>query len=866
MSEGSHIRAVGRSTKHNASTDSANETGEHDTADELELSSSDEVDDDGDVLDLTEMDQELEFLEEIEPPRAGFGWVLPSLAILTIIGWTGLYGWAMQSDLLNAASVAPAQWVNWIIDWSVPVLLVCVIWLLAMRNSRREADRFAITASLLSQESAQLENRLTVVNRELSLAREFLASQSRDLESLGRVASERISEHAATLQDLIKKNDKQVQSIGKASDTALINMSQLRDDLPVIATSARDVSNQIGNAGRTAKEQAEALVGEFKKLEESGASTDSKIADLSSRVNETLGEFDSEMSRLEQTVSERFDLLQNKAAEYRSEVDQTEAQAYASLSGRFAGLQGETDTLLTKLRDAEKLAGERQEEAIENLQTSMTELFDQVDELDRNAIEAAKTRLDSLKQEAIAFDDLLTQRDIRFMAEMKSRQDQFEQRETRGSEMMAARLADLDTAMMKQREAQAEETQKFSEQSAALSDQFGEMGSLIKQIASQTDVTRRSLAEGLGDLGKQLSEKRLSLGQTAEALNELNKSALKLLENIELGVHHTREELPEAIKNASSELSDVEKRAGEVKGIMLSTSEHGEELSSYLTNTHGEIEKADASIDALQNRLSEHADEALAKLQGLRGGLAQVADESEEFAGTTQERLREAILSLETATRSTFGTLETETKEKIEALAEEISSKAAGKLSESLQAESNAAIAQMEAAAALASGAGRDATAQLRDQLAKVNELTGNLEQRIRRARELAEEQVNNDFSRRMALITDSLNSSSIDIASALSSEVSDTEWNSYLKGDRGIFTRRAVRLIDNPQAKEIAELYQSDDDFHANVNRYIHDFEAMLRSMLSTRDGNALGVTVLGSDMGKLYVALAQGIERLRT
>ena len=55
------------------------------------------------------------------------------------------------------------------------------------------------------------------------------------------------------------------------------------------------------------------------------------------------------------------------------------------------------------------------------------------------------------------------------------------------------------------------------------------------------------------------------------------------------------------------------------------------------------------------------------------------------------------------------------------------------------------------------------------------------------------------------------------------------------------------------------------DSDFRENVNHYIHDFEAMLRNLLSTRDGNALGVTLLSSDMGKLYVALAQGIERIR-
>jgi len=39
-----------------------------------------------------------------------------------------------------------------------------------------------------------------------------------------------------------------------------------------------------------------------------------------------------------------------------------------------------------------------------------------------------------------------------------------------------------------------------------------------------------------------------------------------------------------------------------------------------------------------------------------------------------------------------------------------------------------------------------------------------------------------------------------------------------------------------------------------------------MLRAILAQRDGSPLGVTLLSSDMGKLYVALAQAIERLRS
>ena len=143
--------------------------------------------------------------------------------------------------------------------------------------------------------------------------------------------------------------------------------------------------------------------------------------------------------------------------------------------------------------------------------------------------------------------------------------------------------------------------------------------------------------------------------------------------------------------------------------------------------------------------------------------------------------------------------------------------------------------------------------------------MAGNLEQRVTRAREVAEEQVDNDFARRMALITESLNSNAIDISKSLSADVTDTAWSQYLKGDRGIFTRRAVQLIDNSEARELTTLYEIDDNFREHVNRFIHDFEGMLRSVLSTRDGNALGVTVLGSDMGKLYVALAQATDRLR-
>jgi hypothetical protein len=227
--------------------------------------------------------------------------------------------------------------------------------------------------------------------------------------------------------------------------------------------------------------------------------------------------------------------------------------------------------------------------------------------------------------------------------------------------------------------------------------------------------------------------------------------------------------------------------------------------------------------------------------------------------------LQAAIGELVEASRKAFETIENDSEEAVSRTADRIGGIASEAIGRAMEDQGKAAIEELEMAASRASQMGRDTAIQLRDQLAKVNELAGNLELRVNRTRELAEERVDNDFSRRMALITESLNSNAIDIAKAFSQDITDTAWASYLKGDRGIFTRRAVSLLDNSEAREIVELYENDGEFREHVSRYIHDFEAMLRSVLSTRDGNALGVTVLGSDMGKLYVALAQAIERLR-
>jgi len=819
--------------------------------------------------------------------------VAPDARSLATIGWTAFFGWTIQAEALSGSATL-VMWRDWIVDWSVPVLLIGVAWILAMRNSRREAIRFGETAAMLAHESSELEAKLSATNRELSLAREFLGSQSRELESLGRVASERISTHAGELQQLIVDNGKQVDAIGTTSETALANMTKLRDDLPVIATSARDTANQIGNAGRTADEQLSKLVNGFERLNQFGKASENQVSALSKRVEETLAGFAKQLDEMDTLSTERFSALNQKSESYRTELDQREVQALTAmqqradelrgklsdlndtlsaqeeqsltaLTSRLAAMQEEGTTLSEAFKDVEASALKSLEQSRERLQSQIRDVYAELDSLDQKSIASSTERVEQFQQQAQGFEDKLDEHSRKYAAELSRRQDEFDTREAQASELLSQRLATLDEAIAERRERQVADTEKLVEHGQSISNELGTLNALFESVAAQAETTRDSLGTGIDAFNAQVASSREELDETNRSLEGLTDAGVRLLEIIQSSARQSREDLSQAIDGSANMLSAVEQRATFLTNMMEATGKRSGALANELANVQSNIEHADGAIVDLQSKLEANSEETLAKLNGMKAALGRLIEQTDTLSGSTQDTLREAIDKLQQSIESAYAAIEDGAQNKMSGIAERMGATAVEALERSMRNESAESAGMIEQAAAHASGVGREAAAQLRDQLAIVNELTGNLEQRVTRARELAEEQVNNDFARRMALITDSLNSSAIDIATALETDVPDTAWEAYLKGDRGIFTRKTVKLLDSGETRQIAEQYQNDDAFRDNVSRYIHDFEAMLRSVLSTRDGNALSVTLLGSDIGKLYVVLAQSIERFR-
>ena len=832
-----------------------------------------------------------EWYEE-ETPRARRGWIVPTLAVLAIIGWTGFFGWTNRTEIL--AGAGPQQWIGWITSWAILVLLVVGLWILATRNSTHEARRFGVIARTLSEESQRLETRLSVVNRELSLARDFLESQSRDLEYLGRSATEKISQHADSLQGLIRDNGAQVDAIASVSQTALDNMGRLRDDLPVIASSARDVTNRIGSAGREAQDQVDALVESFAQLERHGQASEDRIAALRLSVDEAMGGFAHQGAELEKLAGQHFAALRTESDSFRQELQGHEIEALAALNARAIALRSEIAEVHQQASAEEELAlatmreriGALREEAMEiarsiregedaamgawstqidGMRDRLAAAVAEIKEIDEAALEAANAKLVALHDESARIDARIKERNQLFEAETQRRTEELTGAQDAMLARLEERLALLDAAIAERRQAQLEQIAQMTADGEVLGERVAALGNTFADVAAHGHQAREAVAGGIDALDAQLRESREALEGTDQDIARLTDSSVRLLELIQASAKHSGEQLPVAMQASEARLAEIERRADEVRLLMDQARETGERITESMAAVELRTRNAMEGFDAFQSSFGDTANAQIDSVERLRAGLTALSNESNQLAAHVQGELRDAIAQLEDKARASLAAIEQEQAHRIAQISDTVGEASIGAVEKALTDKTQDAIAKLDEARLRSNEAAKGMTQQLRDQLGRLNELTTNLETRIAHARDKATDSVDSDFARRVALITESLNSSSIDIAKALSSEVTDTAWASYLRGDRGIFTRRAVRLLDNSEAREIAELYDADSDFREHVNRYIHDFESMLRTLLSTRDGNAVSVTLLSSDMGKLYVVLAQALERLR-
>ena len=803
----SKIVEISRNVPSKSSTASANEA-EDDMITAIKRDENDVfVDTDAPALARSETEYAPEYEEYLEPAPRRWGPIVAASALaLLFLGWTGFWAWANQAELMRFSS--PARLVELIGLWAVPVSLLALFWLLALRMSTTEARRFGDVAGLLRSESEKLETRIKTVNGEISMARSFLAENARELESVGRVSAAKLTEAAHQLVTALADADQKAQMLERVSSAAVNNVDLLRNHLPVVTSAAKDATNHIGNVGNAANAQIQNMIGALRVMDETIVATSATMSQLDAQTSDT-------SLKISEAANDASAVLERSVVQNETRVAATLAilkTATADVEQRI----GEAAENISALTDSN---GQQLAEQVATLRQAVSDISDAADSQDTK-LDGMVTRLQtSLNLSAIRvseIDDHAQQRLAALTANVGASISECEAKLNAVDANATDRMAKLAFAISALSESSSDLTVNLSAnetRAAAVLTNAEQLAATLNTVSRDLDG---EIAASFEQLQKRFDESNNALAllrSESRALDGQSSSLAEKLGGLDAVLHAQRTSVDALLDHSGSALAE---RRDEIVA-----------LSAALTETHALIGDVAASAE-----------------EQLSGSLRRVADAAREAANSSK-----AIVEAELAD---IGSRLTEQNRVL--------------LAGAIDAQLADVGAAVKTAIDRNISLSEEATQRVTAQLQSVNELTANLEQRAASAREQFDGIDDEAFARRIALLTESLNSASIDVAKILSNEVTDTAWAAYLKGDRGVFTRRAVRLLDNGEARIIANHYDDEPEFRDHVNRYIHDFESMMRVLLSTRDGNSIGVTLLSSDVGKLYVALAQAIDRLRS
>lgn len=702
--------------------------------------------------------------------------IAPTLISLAAIVWTAVLLWSQRDIFTTIFSLETV--IELITQWCMPLVLLGIIYLLIMRSSTKEVSRFTDAASALRAESELLETRLKTINNELTIAREFLAQESKELEFLGDQSAGKLQTAAAIIKSSLEDGLGNMRKLDEVGESAFGNLEQLREHLPVVINTAKDVTNQIGNSGRSAQAEMTAMLVTLQKIAEVGRTTKLAVDELTSRSNQSVENLKVAAEAMESNLVQQ---LQHA---------ETGSERITSL------LQQSARTVIADLQQARKaLAGETAQ-----------------------AAQALKTDLATLEKSLEAASSLAAEEELR-----------------------------------------------------------------LKNMAQQLDEKITEIANNIHSLDNESGEKTAKLAFAMIAMEQNSNALLNSLENghgaadgmierverLLAALDSSARELDEKLPAALSRISDESRRSLFLYDQIAKKVEKAGEAAGGVNQ---QISRTDESIDQQLRRLEKlhghsglTSDAILAQIEQMSTSLTAVQRQNDMLAESAGEKLIGALLRVKEAARQASEHSREALEKSITGSAALFEQQSEEMLDRIIQEKIGSVAPKLEAAVTNVVATANITAQHLAEQLSEIDAMATALEQRILFAKEKAEQSSEENFSRRVALLTESLNSTAIDVSKLLSNDVTDIEWAAYLKGDRGIFTRRAVRLLDGGEVREILSHYENDDEFRGHVNRYIHDFEAMLRSVLSTRDGSAISVTLLSSDIGKLYVALAQAIERLR-
>lgn len=385
----------------------------------------------------------------------------------------------------------------------------------------------------------------------------------------------------------------------------------------------------------------------------------------------------------------------------------------------------------------------------------------------------------------------------------------------------------LDSRLELSMKASADALERLQEKIAAVNAQTDQVAQPLRdgkaaavELQSAVAALRETVLQTIDVMGKTLPEHTVEASRSAETLSS---ELMKLVSAIETA-HGRANALAEPIAESRAVVDAATTAFGEQRAAMETA---GQALVV-------ELEQARQLIAEVEEQTRDSSLAAATRLVDAMGRVREVANQA---AGTMRETLDGVIA---------------EARQSLAAAADQA-------MQQSFVGPIGAQAEQAAAAAQAASETTRLVSERAAASLLALATTMKQVEERAGRSQESLEALIARDLAASTQLLTDRMAASAISLAGAMGKPMTDAELLAWRRGERSMFGRRLVAMLEKDEKKALAAKLQAEPDLADAARRHIAEFEALLARVGG--DG-PLARALSQSDSGRISMILSEALE----
>jgi hypothetical protein len=798
------------------------------------------------------------------------------------------------------------------VDTLFPPLIVLLLLVAFLPAGRRPMDIDEVEARVeaASQATGALEEQLRRLDDTLAACvlkvDQLRAAASADGQGLAATASvlevaagtmalssADLGKAAGILQDVIPT----VSTQAREAETALrIAGSEARRHIETVETALSQVAAHGRDAGREAEAMVSTMQGLIAQIDQSSTETTKTIANraytLDAAVTGVLDRSAEAFASIGETLSAQARSVEQMVASARTELDGfgTEGTrvigqrldvllgAASQLKSQFADQLLLSDQLRASASDSIAAIGARME-ALRGEQTAAAAaLVAQTDETARGfeqrfAAMAERQRAADLDQQQRLADSLVAL-DSR-LSELRDRQAQST---ARMQDSLAQAVSEVEARLegLKARQAElgADMEAEAGRMVAGVELRLGELRirqqDLAASMAAEASASLDQVEGRFVDLGARAAQSHAEtveiLGRTMAAIGGLGDA----LEGRKAAIGDLEQRIGGLLPAFDSFTAAADGKLPQLSGSFEALTDRGRAVSDQLDALADRIESqiallrdSSAAFERDHQAVVSLSRTLAGEFETARGLVSEIHGTTEQTALAAAARMVENVMQVRAAVNSTASEIQTLLSSVVAEAQAALDDFATNKAEAAFGAPIRLQIASLEDASIKAADAAADASERLTTRLLDLMRVISETEARVDEVDTRMDVRARDTLAARSIRLVESLNEASVDVARLLAVDVGDSAWKRYLDGDKSLFARTTVRLADKDTARKIARHYQHDEAFREEASRYLDQFEQLIRRVLKDPDGESFALVLLSSDIGKLYVMMAEAVGR---